>query len=147
MRIFDITKTIEITEPNLELGSLKEDTIKIHHESIQHVDEVGHWKTIAEYQNGSKDVEWVIDVVGVDGHEAYDETEDILVYVPFTEAELHRRNLEAEKYELEEWLHNHDYIGIKIATGRATIADYAEEIAKMSRYADRINEIDSILNA
>lgn len=146
MRIFDATKTIElIEEPNLELGNLKEDTITIHHEAIQHVEEQGHWVTIAEYPNGGKDVEWVVDVEGVEGNEAYDETEQILVYVPFTEAELQKRRNEAEKAELEAWLRDHDYIGTKIATGRATIADYAEEIATMTRYADRINEIDSML--
>lgn len=55
-----------------------------------------------------------------------------------TEKEL----LEQEKAELESWLRSHDYIGTKIATGRATIEEYAEEIALMTVKADRINEID-----
>lgn len=53
--------------------------------------------------------------------------------------------LSAEKAELEAWLRNHDYIGIKIATGRATIDDYADEIALMTEKAERINEIDALL--
>lgn len=50
-----------------------------------------------------------------------------------------------EKAGLEYWLQEHDYIGTKIATGRATVADYADIIEEMKAKANRINEIDSIL--
>ena len=53
--------------------------------------------------------------------------------------------LSAEKAELEAWLSAHDYIGVKIATGRATIEEYATEIALMAEKAERINEIDALL--
>lgn len=58
-----------------------------------------------------------------------------------TEKEL----LEQEKIELETWLKEHDYIGTKIATGRATIEEYADVIAEMTEKANRINEIDELL--
>ena len=63
-----------------------------------------------------------------------------------TEEELRRQALQTEKAELEAWLKGHDYIGVKIATGRATIDDYADEIALMTEKAERINEIDALLN-
>ena len=63
-----------------------------------------------------------------------------------TEEELRRQALQTEKAELEAWLKEHDYIGVKIATGRATIDDYADEIALMTEKAERINEIDALLN-
>lgn len=63
-----------------------------------------------------------------------------------TEEELRRQALQSEKAELEAWLSAHDYIGVKIATGRATIDDYADEIALMTEKAERINEIDALLN-
>ena len=63
-----------------------------------------------------------------------------------TEEELRRQALQSEKAELEAWLKDHDYIGVKIATGRATIDDYATEIAEMTEKAERINEIDALLN-
>ena len=53
--------------------------------------------------------------------------------------------LEREKAELEQWLRDHDYIGIKIATGRATVDEYAEEIEEMKLKAEKINEIDRLL--
>ena len=64
-----------------------------------------------------------------------------------TEEELKKQALAEEKTQLESWLKEHDYIGIKIATGRATIDDYATEIAEMSEKASRINEIDRELSS
>lgn len=63
-----------------------------------------------------------------------------------TEEELRRQVLLSEKAELEAWLSAHDYIGVKIATGRATISDYQEEISLMNEKANRINEINKILS-
>ena len=64
-----------------------------------------------------------------------------------TEEELRRQALQTEKAELEAWLKAHDYIGVKIATKRATVEEYANEIAEMTEKAERINEIDSILES
>lgn len=62
-----------------------------------------------------------------------------------TEEELRKQNLLNEKAELEAWLKAHDYIGVKIATGRATIEEYETEIAEMTEKANRINEINELL--
>ena len=64
-----------------------------------------------------------------------------------SEEELRRQALLSEKAELEAWLKGHDYIGVKIATGRATVDDYSDEIALMTEKAKRINEIDAILES
>ena len=64
-----------------------------------------------------------------------------------TEEELRRQALLSEKAELEAWLSAHDYIGVKIATGRATVEEYATEIEEMTEKANRINEINSILES
>lgn len=62
-----------------------------------------------------------------------------------TEEELRRRALLSERADLESWLKKHDYIGTKISTGRATVEEYASEIAEMTEKAARINDIDKIL--
>ena len=68
---------------------LIEDTILVaHHDEIQAVEEQGHYKVIAEYPNGGKDVEWVIDVPGVLHQDAWDEFENILRLVEFKPEEL-----------------------------------------------------------
>ena len=64
-----------------------------------------------------------------------------------TEEELRRQALAEEKAQLESWLKAHDYIGTKITTGRATIEEYASEIALMTEKANRINEIDRELSS
>ena len=62
-----------------------------------------------------------------------------------TEEELKRQALVEEKTQLETWLKEHDYIGTKIATGRATVEEYATAIAETKEQAERINEIDRLL--
>ena len=62
-----------------------------------------------------------------------------------TEEELRKQNLLNEKVELEAWFKGHDYIGVKIATKRATIEEYATEIEEMTEKAERINEINALL--
>ena len=147
MRVFNINKTEELKEYDLNLGHLESDTLVTHVEAVEGVEGKGHYKTVREYPNGGKDVEWVVDVPRVEAVEEHDEIEDILVFIPYTEAELTRMNLQKEKSELEAWLKGHDYIGVKIATKRATVEEYANEIAEMTEKAERINEIDSILES
>ena len=72
------------------------------------------------------------------------------VYVeptPPTPEELHKQELVNEKASLEAWLKEHDYIGTKIATGRATVEEYVTEIALMTEKTNRINEIDRELSS
>ena len=62
-----------------------------------------------------------------------------------TEKEKQREAYQAELDEKEQWLSDHDYIGTKIATGRATAEDYADEIATMTQYAARIEELRALM--
>ena len=87
----------------------------------------------------------------------FDETKNLSCYkvndgvVSFdSEKEEHINHINSlinEKAELESWLKNHDYIGTKIATGRATVEEYATEIEEMKEKAERINEIDRLLES
>ena len=47
--------------------------------------------------------------------------------------------------ELKALLKDYDYIGTKIATGRATREEYAEQIAQMTAWANEINELEASL--
>ena len=103
------------------------------------------WKLDGETQLG--DFSDFTTIYNVDG-ESVTYSNDSSVYIEPpkpTEEELRKRALQTEKAELEAWLKAHDYIGVKIATGRATIDDYADEIALMNEKAERINEIDALL--
>lgn len=62
-----------------------------------------------------------------------------------TEAEKTLAAYQAELQEKQAWLSAHDYIGTKIATGRATTEDYADEIATMTEYAARVGELRTLI--
>lgn len=77
-----------IENPDLSLGYLIPSIRTVHHEAVEGVSEVWHYETIAEYPNGGKDIQKVIDVPGVQAREAWDEEIPIQIYVPYTQEEL-----------------------------------------------------------
>ena len=85
---------IEVTNPDLTLGYLKDDTEKVHHDAIPAIQGIPpkvHYEVIAEYPNGGKDVKEVVDEDGIEGHEeipAWDEETYIQRYVLYSETEL-----------------------------------------------------------
>lgn len=87
MKIIDSNGNL-IENPDLTLGYLKHETQTIHHDAVAGVEEVSHYKTIAEYPNGGKDVRKVVDVLGVAAKEAYDEKVEVQRYVLYTAEEL-----------------------------------------------------------
>lgn len=77
-----------IESPDLTKGYLKSETQTIHHDAVAGVEEVSHYVTIAEYPNGGKDVQKVVDVPSVAAQEAYDEEVEVQRYVLYTAEEL-----------------------------------------------------------
>lgn len=86
-----------IENPDLTLGYLRPGTRTEHHEAVEGVTEVWHYKTAAEYPNGGKDVQRVVDVPGVEAQAAWDEDIPIQIYVPYAQDELDRINAERNK--------------------------------------------------
>lgn len=56
-----------------------------------------------------------------------------------------REQIEAEIRGLDQLMREKDYIGTKIAMGRATVEEYAEEIAESDRLAARKSELREML--
>ena len=56
-----------------------------------------------------------------------------------------REKIQAEIRGLQNLLQQHDYIGAKIAMGRATVDEYADEIAQSNEWAAKINELQDEL--
>ena len=142
MRVFDKLKKKELLNYDLEKGYLMNDRLFIkHHEAVQAVEEKGHYETIKEYPNGGKDVKWVIDIPAVQEREAYDEYEDIQVYVPYTEKELTEHRI----LELKGYLYDTDYQAIKYAEGMISDYDYSAMREQRQTWRDEINELEKIL--
>ena len=90
---------------DLNAGKLVDETITVHHDAVEGVEEVSHVEVLKEYyetgpdgtpvldEDGhkivfGKDVKTIIDVPGVEAKDAWDEQEKIQRYVPYTAEEL-----------------------------------------------------------
>ena len=56
-----------------------------------------------------------------------------------------REQIEAEIRAVDQLMKANDYIGTKIAMGRATKEEYAKEIAESEKLAERKNELEAML--
>lgn len=116
MKIFNEDKTAELTDIDYEKGYLKNDKLFIvHHEArpfkmgrtaqdiAQELElqgviiEQGYrdmlYRVIGEHENGGRETELIEDEPDTPEAEAYDEYEDIQVYIPYTEEELKVREI------------------------------------------------------
>ena len=73
---------------DLTKGRMVENIEIIHHDAVEGVSEVGHYEIIAEYPNGGRDAQWVVDIPPIVAVDAYDEKKITSIYVPYTAAEL-----------------------------------------------------------
>lgn len=97
MRILNLdgTERAETAEALAPLGTLAPETINtVYHEAEPGTPGAGHYETVAEYPGGGRDVVWVVDDPGVPPTEAWWETEQILRFTPFTDAEVKARQIE-----------------------------------------------------
>lgn len=92
----------EIESPDLKQGWLEETVRRVAHEAVQAVQEIWHYETAAEYENGGRDVVKVVDVPGVPAREAWEENVPIQIYHPYTQEELDRIEAERNKPTTEE---------------------------------------------
>lgn len=155
MRIFDETKTKEITNPDLEKGYLQNDKLLIaHHEAQAEVQEQKHEELLHEYPNGGKEYIEVIDVAYQPAKEAWDEYEDIQVYIPYTEEELTTIAARNAIVEAKAFLEKTDYIVLKIAEATAegdveSVAalreEYAEQLQKRKEARATVNEKEAVI--
>lgn len=159
MRIFNEDKTIELTKVDKEKGYLKSDKLVIaHHEATPFkkgrtaqeiareleaqgvvIEEsfLGLFRVVEEDNNGGRVTEEIKDESDIPAAEAWDEYEDIQVFVPYAESELQeiadKKHYAELKKELEKVMEDigQEQLGI-------VRYDYAE---KKARAAAIINEL------
>ena len=86
MKIID-SNGVEIANPDLAKGYLKQETKTIHHDAVAGVEEVSHYE-YKTYPNGGRDRWKVVDVPGVAAKGAYDEKVEVQRYILYTADEL-----------------------------------------------------------
>lgn len=96
---------LQYNDIDLNVGKLVDETITVHHDAVEGVEEVSHVEVLKEYyetgpdgtpvldEDGhkvvfGKDVKTIIDVPGVEAKDAWDEQEEIQRYIPYTAEEL-----------------------------------------------------------
>lgn len=111
MKIID-SNGVEIANPDLTKGYLKQETQTIHHDAVVGVEEVSHYETEtlpdgtpaiyydADGREKGRDVRKVVDVPGVDPQLAWDEEVPVQRYIRYTAEELAQR--EKARKEAEE---------------------------------------------
>ena len=103
MRIFDETKSYELSPEtiNYSKGYLKNDKkFVMHHETVDAMEAV-YKRQVEVLPNGSKQVWKELVSPAVEAKEAYDEYEDIQVYIPYSEEELKERTNKKRSIELK----------------------------------------------
>lgn len=142
MRVFNQDKTIELFEYDLSFGYLQEDELV----TIT-AEEASEDASSAEYdiyteQNG-KITTQIKSTVEYDGKNYIRTTvEKILVYIEYTEAELHKMAAEARIAELKQMLADSDYLATKYAEGWYTEEEYAPIKAQRQAWRDEINALE-----
>lgn len=84
-----------IDSPDLTLGWLKDDPEIIHHDAVAAVEPVTHYE-YKTYPNGGRDRITVVDVPGVEGKDAWDETVERQRYILYTAEELAEKQAQEE---------------------------------------------------
>ena len=86
-----------VESPDLTLGYLTDDTEAVEHPATDGSEELSHYESVAEYPNGGRDVQKVIDREGVPAQDAWTEHVPILRYVRYTAEELAAQEEAAKK--------------------------------------------------
>jgi hypothetical protein len=143
MRILDETKTKELNLEKLDFqkGYLKADKLLIqHHNEIKGQAEKGHYEIVKMFPNGGGESKWVVDIPFVQSVEAWDEYEDIQIFIEYTEKEL----AEKEILILKQKLNASDHKVIKYTEGILSLEEY--EVIKKQReeWRNQINELEGV---
>lgn len=143
MRVFDENKNYELKTYDLEKGYLKADKILVaHHPAIPEQEEQWHREVARTYESGGREFKKVIDSPYQPYQEAYDEYEDIQVYVPYTDKELAEREIQTLKRNLADT----DYQAIKYAEGVMSESEYAPIKSQREDWRYRINYLQAYYN-
>lgn len=143
MKIYNQDKTQELNRDELDfsLGRLEKDKLLIAHHDAVEAREAVYVDRIVPEESGFPSVYKDLVSSAVEAKEAWDEYEDIQIFVPYTEKELAEHEIRILKGKLSET----DYQAIKYAEGEMTAEEYAETKAKRSEWRTKINELEEVI--
>lgn len=143
MKIYNQDKTQELNRQELdfEKGYLRHDKLFVaHHDATEAIAAV-YEDRIVEEESGGISIYKDLVTPAVEAKEAWDEYEEIQVYVLFSEQEVSERKIAKLKAKLRET----DYQAIKFSEGEMSLEDYAEMKENRAAWRQKINELEEVL--
>lgn len=141
-KVYNQNKTEILTNYDLSKGRLVNDILEINHAAVEGQERKGHYETVKEYANGGKDVVFVEEQAEIEAQPAYIEKVDILVYVPYNEAELKRNEITHNIRKLKDNLLKTDYKLFKYVEGELTAEEYATVKEQRKQWRAQINALE-----
>ena len=141
-KVYNQNKTEILTNYDLSKGKLVNDVLEINHAAVEGQDRKGHYETVKEYASGGRDVVFVEDQPAIEARPAYTEKLDILVYVPYSEAELKSNKITHDVRALKNNLTKTDYKLFKYMEGELTAEEYAPVREQRKQWRAKINALE-----
>lgn len=142
MKILDENNNVlDESTIDYEAGHIVLDSITIEHPAVEAVAEQGHYEIVAEYPNSGKDVEWVVDVPGVKGCEAWTETKEIKRYVLYTKEELATQFDEQQHVALTTALRGTDLVVLEALEGLLTVTTPTDLVAALVAINEQLKDV------
>lgn len=127
---------IEEKSVDLEKGHLiHRKHLIAHHPAIEASEAITHKDYIEFIVSGGIEIIDVIDKEAIERKDAYDEYEDCLQYISYTEREL----AEIEYKKLLQYLSDTDYVVFKVVEGVSTKDDYRDVFDKRKEVREQIS--------
>lgn len=130
MVIFDESGGV-VESPDLDLGEVTYEVEPVTHSWVVDSEEVGHWETVAEYDNGGRDVEWVVDSPETGHWDTKDENGEEVEHFDGAIAE----DWPKDQTISDQWIYG---------TYRKYTEDELAKIAKEKAEAERQSQIDEL---
>ena len=146
MKIYLEDKKTIIENPDLTKGRIIDDTREITIEEIPFIKEEGHYITIKEYDNGGKDIEWVVDKPAQSYVPSRVEEEEIKVYKIYSKEELievAKGKIRKEILKYKKLLIETDFYTMKFLEGALEEEEFNKRKIERAGYRLRINQLES----
>lgn len=153
MKVYNEDKTIELNREDCStlLGYFIDGSEEVFIPGVDPVTEEGHYEVIAEYENGGKDVKWVVDIPGQEAVPGRTEIQPYQIYIPYTEEELKLREYEEQLQIYKNSLAETDFYVLKYLEGWYTPEEYEPIKGVREHYREEVRryttKIKKILDA
>lgn len=130
-------------ECDLAIGYLEDCIETVYHGAVEGQEETGHYITICEYNNGGKDVEWVVDTPKIEAKPAWEERIPYKRYCLYKEEEIRIKENKNQIEQCKQQLADSDFKLFKFLEGIYTEDEYRPFKEKREVYRQIIRDLEA----